>query len=148
METTLGRKITILFNYFICAICMVINEFVGYQNSTVQLIISLIFRFCIAVASTCFYTFTIETYPAPVRALGFGINSTAGELGSMFTSMLVELIPTRVMSLINAALCLGNGLVVLFLKETAGLPMEETIKEIEEENNIKDSVPLLEKINP
>ena len=61
--------------------------------------------------------------------------------------MLVELISPRVMSWVNAVLCFSNGLAILFLKETVGLPMEETIKEIEEENIItsdKDLIPLVE----
>ena len=70
-----------------------------------------------------------------------------GEIGILSTTMLVELIPQRVMSWVNAILCISNGFAILLLKETVGLPMEETIKEIEEENMLtdeKDFIPLIE----
>ena len=116
-------------------------------SPVVELLTSLVFRFCISIATTIFYTFTLETYPGPVRSLGFGINSTTGEIGILSTTMLVELIPQRVMSWVNAILCISNGFAILLLKETVRLLMEETIKEIEEENMLtdeKDFIPLIE----
>lgn len=82
-----------------------------------------------------------------MRSLGFGINSTSEEIGVLSTTMLVELISPRVMSWVNAVLCFSNGIAIIFLKETVGLPMEETIKEIEEESlltNNKDFIPLVD----
>ena len=147
VETSLGRKKTMVMSYFFCTLSVIMNELFSEYSTVVELLSSLVFRFFISVASTIFYTFTLETYPGPVRSLGFGINSTSGEIGVLFTTMLVELISPRVMSWVNAVLCFSNGLAILFLKETVGLPMEETIKEIEEENMItsdKDLIPLVE----
>ena len=97
------------------------NEIFSKYSTVVELLSSLVFRFFISVATTIFYTFTLETYPGPVRSLGFGINSTSGEIGVLSTTMLVELISPRVMSWVNAMLCFSNGIAILFLKETVGL---------------------------
>lgn len=131
MNSKLGRKITIISMYSISAVCLITNEIFQFKNPIITLIINLIFRFFLSGAYTCYYTYTLENYPTPIRTLAFGLNSSCGNFGGLLIPMIIEWVKPRVMLVCYAGLCIVDAILVMFLKETVGLPMEETIEEIE-----------------
>ena len=147
MDSTFGRKISLLSMYIAAALCLLINQIVQSSNEIFQLIISLGFRFCIAALCVVFYSYTLELYPAPIRSIGFGINMTCGEIGGISTSLIIELVKEQYVQIGYITMCSLSSFFGFFLKETAGLPMEETIKEIEQEEVEAGTVMLLKDKN-
>ena len=144
MDSTFGRKVSLLSMYILAALCLIINQIVKSENEIFQLIISLAFRFCISAICVVFYSYTLELHPAPIRSTGFGINMTCGEIGGFTTSLIVELVKEKYVQIGYITMCSICAFLGFFLKETAGQPMEETIKEIEEEELPQTEVPLKE----
>ena len=144
MDSTFGRKVSLLSMYILAALCLITNQIVKSENEIFQLIISLAFRFCISAICVVFYSYTLELYPAPIRSTGFGINMTCGEIGGFTTSLIVELVKEKYVQIGYITMCSICAFLGFFLKETAGQPMEETIKEIEEEELPQTEVPLKE----
>lgn len=126
----LGRKKTIFIWYLIASVSMLVLYFFN-MHSNYQLIFFLIARFCVSGAVTTYYTYSLENYPTPVRTLGFGINATMGNLGGIVSSLLIEYISKKNILLCNSGvLILCSSILMLFLKETVGLPMQESIDEM------------------
>ena len=99
-----------------------------------------IIRFCITGVYTSFYIYFIESYPTPLRSLGFGLNSTFGNLAGIVSPIIIEFINKNFLYLIFAILSGLNIFFTFFLKETVGKPMLETIEELEVPDIDKDKL--------
>ena len=73
----------------------------------------------------------MESYPTPLRSLGFGLNSTFGNLAGIVSPIILEFFNKYILYLIFAVLSGINIFLTFFLKETVGKPMLETIEELE-----------------
>ena len=54
VETSLGRKKTMVISYLFCTLSVVTNELLSEYSPVVELLTSLVFRFCISIATTIF----------------------------------------------------------------------------------------------
>ena len=72
----------------------------------------------------------MEVYPTPVRSLNFGVNVTFGNIGSILSPMVYEYMPSWMFLLVFAGLCVFHSFLLIFLPETEGKPMVETIEEL------------------
>lgn len=90
-----------------------------------------VIRFCITGVYTTFYIYFMENYPTPLRSLGFGLNSTFGNLAGVVSPIIIEFINAYILYVIFAILCGVNIFFTFFLKETVGKPMIETIEELD-----------------
>lgn len=125
----LGRKRTIWGGMFITIVCLLILALITVSD-LVYFFLDLLSRFCISAVHTIFYTYSLEVYPTPVRTIGFGINATFGQIGGIVFPMLVELFE-EYLCFIGYSILIGLAVFLLiFLKETVGLPMKETIDEL------------------
>lgn len=88
-------------------------------------------RFCITGVYTTFYIYFMESYPTPLRSLGFGLNSTFGNLAGIVSPMIIEYFNKYLLYVIFAILSGIDIFLTFFLKETVGKPMLETIEELE-----------------
>ena len=89
-----------------------------------------VIRFCITGVYTSFFIYFMESYPTPLRSLGFGLNSTFGNLAGIVSPIILEYFNKYLLYLIFAVLSGINILLTLFLQETVGKPMLETIEEL------------------
>ena len=98
-------------------------------------------RFCISGSEVIYYTYSLEIYPTPVRSVAFGINATFGNGGSILAPMILEFLPNWLFLTLLAVICAMNSFLLIFLPETVGKPMAETIKELEytENKEVKDN---------
>ena len=106
-------------------------SFIKFSNS-VELGLNYLIRFCAAAIELVFYTYTLEVYPTPVRSLNFGINVTFGNIGSILSPLLYEYLPSWVFLFIFGLFSIIHGILLIFLPETVGKPMIESIKELDE----------------
>ena len=97
-------------------------------------------RYCITAVYTTFFIFFMESYPTPLRSLGFGLNSTFGNLAGVVSPMIIEYMDKYFLYAIFAFLCGFNIFFTFFLKETVGKPMLETIEELEVPDIEKDKL--------
>jgi len=94
------------------------------------LTINYIARFSASAIEVIYYTYSIEVYPTPVRNAAFGVNCTLGNIGSVVVFLILEFVPNWVFLTIFAAITLLNTGLLIFLPETVGKPMVETIEEL------------------
>ena len=111
----------------------------GFPSITTLLSMFLI-RFSITGVYTTFYIYIMENYPTPIRSLGFGLNSTFGNIAGIISPIIIEYFPAALLYVIFASLCTCNIIFTLFLKETVGKPMQETIEELNVPDVDKDKL--------
>ena len=96
----------------------------------VELFLNFCARFCAAAIELVYWTYTLEIYPTPVRSLNFGVNVTFGNIGSILAPMVYEYMPSWMFLLAFAMLSIFHSILLIFLPETEGKPMAETIEEL------------------
>ena len=127
----LGRKGTLWIEYALSIISFILLLF---DFSTIPtLLFNFIARFASSGIDVIYYTYSIELYPTPVRSIAFGVNATFGNAGSILAPMLLEFLPKWLLLLLLSSICLLNSFFIMFLPETVGKPMIETIDELEKE---------------
>ena len=135
---SLGRKGTLYLEYLIITIGFILLSFFKFPLP-VELTLNFIIRFCESAIELVYFTYTLEVYPTLVRSTNFGINVTFGNIGSILAPMIYEYIPSSMLLLIFAFMTIFHSILLIFLPETEGKPMIETIDELENNNNINNN---------
>ena len=125
----LGRKGTLYSQYFIITIGFLLLSFIKFSLPA-ELTLNFIIRFCAAAIELVYFTYTLEVYPTPIRSVNFGVNVTCGNIGSILAPMVYEYLPSWMFLLIFALLSIFHSILLVFLPETEGKPMIESIDEI------------------
>ena len=125
----LGRKGTLWSQYIIIATIFVLLSLFDF-SIPVELFLNFCSRFCAAAIELVYWTYTLEVYPTPVRSVNFGVNVTFGNIGSILAPMIYEYIPSWIFFLVFAGLSVFHSILLIFLPETEGKPMVETIDEL------------------
>ena len=128
---SLGRRGTLWLHYLIISFTFILLSFAKFPNS-LELGLNFLVRFCAAAIELVFYTYTLEVYPTPVRSLNFGINLTFGNIGASLSPLIYEYLPSWLFLFILAIFSIFNAVLLIFLPETVGRPMIESIEEINE----------------
>ena len=127
---SIGRKKSLIIFYLGITIGFVLT--ILFSDSAIGCWLAMIpIRFCITGVYTTFFIYFMESYPTPLRSLGFGLNSTFGNLAGVVSPIIIEYIQKYFLYVIFAILCGFNIFFTFFLKETVGKPMLETIEELE-----------------
>lgn len=126
-----GRKGTILTLYFISFVSFLLFLFCNFEGIW-KIIVVLFLKFSISGIFSIIYTYFLENYPTCIRALGFGINTSFDNIGGMVFPMVTELLSEKNLFLTLAIMNLTQFILMLFMPETNGLALPETIKELEE----------------
>ena len=130
---SLGRKKSLI--GFFLGITVGFVLYIVFENMKLGafslLMAMVVIRFCITGVYTTFYIYFMENYPTPLRSLGFGLNSTFGNLAGVVSPIIIEFINAYILYVIFAILCGVNIFFTFFLKETVGKPMIETIEELD-----------------
>ena len=100
-------------------------------------------RFCITGVYTTLVVYLVESYPTPLRALGYGLNFTFGNLAGIISPLILEFINKYILYLFFAIIAGTNIFFILFLPKTLGKPMNETIEELEEYDSEKEKSSLI-----
>ena len=132
----LGRKGALWSQYLIITISFLLLSFLKLSN-VYELGLNFLTRFCAAAIELVFYTYTLEVYPTPVRSINFGMNVTFGNIGSILSPLFYEYLPSSLFLLIFAVFSIIHSFLLIFLPETVGKPMIETIEELKENNKLK-----------
>uniref|UniRef100_A0A0N5C770 MFS domain-containing protein n=1 Tax=Strongyloides papillosus TaxID=174720 RepID=A0A0N5C770_STREA len=134
----IGRKPLLAGGYLVSAGCMIISQFLS--NFQTHWIINLILYAIVKASITCvyttIYTFTPELFPTVIRNSAMGLCSTFSRLGAILASYVSFWLVTEygnIFMVIPFAILssIAGFLVLLCLPETVGLPLLETIDELE-----------------
>ena len=106
-------------------------------GSVASLIAMGIIRFSCTGVFTSYYIYYMESYPTPIRALGFGLNQTLGNLAGSISPIIIEFFNEIILYISFAVFVIINIILTFFVPETVGKPMLETIEEIEQEKLIE-----------
>jgi len=136
----LGRRGSLWIQYFIIIITFCLLAFLKL-DMVPALSLNFIARFCASGIEVIYYTYTLELYPTPVRSIAFGINATFGNGGSIIAPLLLEFLPLWLFLTLFAFICGINSFFLVFLPETVGKPMVESIVELD---NYEDKIDKLE----
>lgn len=137
----LGRKKSILLFYLGIIFGFIIYLlFYNFEFSSWSLLgAMIIIRYSITGVFNTFYIFFMESYPTPLRSLGFGLNSTCGNIAGIIGPMMIEFISINILYPIFLFICLINCSLTYYLEETIGKPMKETIEEFDDFNEINSN---------
>lgn len=125
----LGRKGTLWSQYLIITTIFLLLGFFKF-SIPVELFLNFCLRFCAAAIELVYWTYTLEVYPTPVRSVNFGVNVTCGNIGSILAPMVYEYMPSWMFLSFFAFLSVFHSFLLIFLPETEGKPMVETIEEL------------------
>ncbi|XP_078604963.1 organic cation transporter protein-like [Branchiostoma floridae x Branchiostoma japonicum] len=100
---------------------------------TVSRNFALVGRVVIAVSFNCLAPYSPEVFPTVVRSMGMGVATASSRIGcilSPFVTLLGDVWLPLPMVTFGVAACAG-GVAVLLLPETLGVPLPETIEDVE-----------------
>ena len=135
---SLGRKKSLIIFYLGITVGFVMTLL--FDSAIGAWLSMVLIRFCITGVYTSFYIYFMESYPTPLRSLGFGLNSTFGNLAGIVSPVIIEFINKYFLYFVFAILSGVNIFLTFFLKETVGKPMLETIEELEVQDVDKEKL--------
>lgn len=129
-----GRKGTILIFYFIAFVSFFV--FLFFDNvKEFKILIVLVCKFSISSIFTILYPYILENYPTSIRAIGLGITTSCDNIGGMVFPLITELLTEKQLYIVLATLNFFEFFFMLFMPETYGKHLPETIREMEESDN-------------
>lgn len=115
-------------------ICILVNLLVPHDQQIVRTSLAVVGKGCLAASFTTCYLYTGELYPTIIRQNGMGIASMTARVGAMVAPM-VQLTGDYIVwlpGLIFGGAPIFSGVAAMFLPETLGNPLPETIQDVED----------------
>ena len=103
-----------------------------FQGATTAIVVIVLFgKSCIAISFAVIYNYTAELFPTVLRNTALGIGSMCARLSGAMTPliMLLDFLNPKVPATIFGFIALLSGFLSLYLPETAGQPMPETLED-------------------
>lgn len=129
-----GRRPTQGAALIFAGVCILTNLFVPYDQQIVRTSLAVVGKGCLAAAFSVGFLFTGELYPTVIRQNGMGFASMMARIGSMVAPMVLlagDYTPW-LPGLIYGGAPVLSGLVAVFLPETLGCPLPDTIQDVED----------------
>ncbi|XP_068115931.1 solute carrier family 22 member 6-B-like [Hyperolius riggenbachi] len=131
--TYLGRRILQASALILAGAAILVTIFVPEELSVVQIVMAVFGKGCLAASFSCLFLFTGELYPTVIRQSGMGMGTMMARLGGIIAPLVqmtadyYQHLPLIIFSLSSV----GSGVAALFLPETLGVPLPETIEDVE-----------------
>ncbi|KAL0630123.1 Solute carrier family 22 member 11 [Plecturocebus cupreus] len=134
----LGRR-TILAGFQVMAgLSILANTLVPQDLQTLRVVLAVLGKGCFGISLTCLSIYRAELFPTTVRMTADSLMHAVGRLGGMMGPLILmsrqalPLLPPLVYGVISIA----SSLVVLFfLPETRGLPLPDTVQDLESQKS-------------
>lgn len=130
----IGRRPSQCGALIIAGITILINLLVPLDKQTARTCLAVVGKGCLAASFNCCYLYSGELYPTLIRQTGMGWVSMMARVGAMVAPMVlltgdyVSWLP----GLIYGGAPIISGLLGIFLPETRGIPLPDTIQDVEE----------------
>ncbi|XP_006800212.1 solute carrier family 22 member 6 [Neolamprologus brichardi] len=125
----------------IAGVTILINLLVPYDQQTLRTSLAVVGKGCLAASFNCCYLYTGELYPTIIRQNGMGLMSSMARVGAMVAPMVRltgDYIPW-LPGLIYGGAPIFSGVAAMFLPETLGTPLPDTVQDVEERGSGKRS---------
>ncbi|GLD46811.1 solute carrier family 22 member 6 [Lates japonicus] len=137
----IGRRPSQCGALIIAGITILINVLVPYDKQTVRTCLAVVGKGCLAASFNCCYLYSGELYPTIIRQNGMGWVSMMARIGAMVAPMVLlmgDYIPW-LPGLIYGGAPILSGVAGIFLPETLGSPLPDTIQDVEDRGSGRKS---------
>ncbi|XP_076063522.1 organic cation transporter protein-like isoform X2 [Oratosquilla oratoria] len=130
----MGRKGTLSFVLLLGGIACLISGFIPEDISWLIVTLSLVGKFGIAAAFAVVYVYSAEIFPTELRSVGVGSCSMCARIGGIVAPFIASLAHTYkpLPLIIFGLLSIISGCLIVFLPETLGTELPQTIYESEQ----------------
>ncbi|XP_044125193.1 solute carrier family 22 member 6-B-like [Bufo gargarizans] len=131
--THMGRRVLQAASLILAGIAILVNVFVPEEFQTVRTSMAVFGKGCLAASFNCVFLYTGELYPTVIRQSGMGLGTMMARLGGIVAPLVQMTADFYIhLPLIIYSLCpIFSGIASCFLPETLGVPLPETIQEVE-----------------
>ncbi|XP_063800270.1 solute carrier family 22 member 6-B-like [Pseudophryne corroboree] len=131
--TYLGRRVLQAGSLFLAGAAILVNIFVPEELHIVRTAITVFGKGCLAASFNCVYLYTGELYPTVIRQSGMGLGTMMARLGGIVAPLIQITADYYIhLPLIIYSCCpIVSGIAACFLPETLGMPLPETIQDVE-----------------
>ncbi|XP_077596615.1 solute carrier family 22 member 6 [Stigmatopora nigra] len=130
----IGRRPSQSGALIIAGIMVLINLMVAHDQQTLRTSLAVVGKGCLAASFNCCYLYSGELFPTIIRQNGMGLVSMVARVGAMVAPMVLlsgDYIPW-LPGLIYGGAPILSGLAAIFLPETLGSPLPDTIQDVED----------------
>lgn len=136
-----GRRPSQCGALIIAGVTILINLLVPYEKQTLRTCLAVVGKGCLAASFNCCYLYSGELYPTIIRQNGMGWVSMMARVGAMVAPMVLlvgDHIPW-LPGLIYGGAPILSGVAAIFLPETLGSPLPDTIQDVEDRGSGRGS---------
>ncbi|XP_053187674.1 solute carrier family 22 member 6 [Scomber japonicus] len=130
----IGRRPSQCGALILAGVTILINVLVPYDKQTLRTCLAVVGKGCLAASFNCCYLYSGELYPTIIRQNGMGWVSMMARIGAMVAPMVLlvgEYMPW-LPGLIYGGAPILSGVAAIFLPETLGSPLPDTIQDVED----------------
>ncbi|XP_008279297.1 solute carrier family 22 member 6 [Stegastes partitus] len=115
-------------------VTILLNLLVPYDKQTIRTCLAVVGKGCLAASFNCCYLYSGELYPTIIRQNGMGWVSMMARVGAMVAPMVLLMGDsiTWLPGLIYGGAPILTGVAAIFLPETLGSPLPDTIQDVED----------------
>ncbi|KAI4814121.1 hypothetical protein KUCAC02_003327 [Chaenocephalus aceratus] len=139
--TYIGRRISQCGALIIAGITILINLLIPYDKQTARTCMAVLGKGCLAASFNCCILYSGELFPTIIRQNGIGWVSMMGRVGAMVAPMVLltaDYLPW-LPGLIYGGAPILSGIAAIFLPETLGSPLPDTIQDVEDRGTGRSS---------
>ncbi|XP_040906739.1 solute carrier family 22 member 6 [Toxotes jaculatrix] len=137
----IGRRPSQCGALIVAGVTILINLLVPYDKQTIRTCLAVLGKGCLAASFNCCYLYSGELYPTIIRQNGMGWVSMMARVGAMVAPMVLltgDYIPW-LPGLIYGGAPILSGVAAVFLPETLGSPLPDTIQDVEDRGSGRSS---------
>ncbi|XP_047462085.1 solute carrier family 22 member 6 [Mugil cephalus] len=137
----IGRRPSQCGALIVAGVTILINVLVPYDKQTIRTCLAVVGKGCLAASFNCCYLYSGELFPTIIRQSGMGWVSMMARIGAMIAPMVLlvgDYIPW-LPGLIYGGAPILSGVAAIFLPETLGSPLPDTVQDVEERGSGKRS---------
>ncbi|XP_033954283.1 solute carrier family 22 member 6-like [Pseudochaenichthys georgianus] len=139
--TYIGRRISQCGAPIIAGITILINLLIPYDKQTAHTCMAVLGKGCLAASFNCCILYSGELFPTIIRQNGMGWVSMMARVGAMVAPMVLltaDYLPW-LPGLIYGGAPILSGIAAIFLPETLGSPLPDTIQDVEDRGTGRSS---------
>ncbi|CAL4144126.1 unnamed protein product, partial [Meganyctiphanes norvegica] len=129
-----GRKIPGMIFFFTAGVCLLVLPFISSDMQWLRMTLALLVKGLGSMGWAALYLHCTELFPTEVRILGLGTSGVMSSIGSSvspyISNMLTPVVPWAPSVIFGSASILGS-LAITLLPESKGVPMADTIHDLE-----------------
>ncbi|XP_071317432.1 organic cation/carnitine transporter 2-like isoform X2 [Trachinotus anak] len=136
---SLPRRWAVIGTLVLGAVPLYLIQLVPQNLSDLSLVLKMLGKYAITTGSSLMFTYTAELYPTVLRNTATGICTTVSRVGCCLTPILLKLslYSKYLPYIIMGTLAVVSAFATLFLPESFGRPLPETIQQMHKRERIK-----------